>query len=322
MALKTSAKLSKLLPARLKKRIPLSLKNWVVKSVSQSSVPSYSPFRLRGESFANSPEDKVEEMRASQHIWANEELYFYDLNHPYLDQKISPFLPLLNELARTKPNLTIVDAGASWGSILNLILRKYPTFTGYGFDISPDACKMTRKGSLGNYFQADVESIPLLSESADVVLLMSTLHHFFRYPQRVLREVWRVLKPNGYLLINDPNSETEAPELHSKGDRIRQQIVELYDSIADLLGDKGVSRVRWGEPKAQVDTEAPIRPNLVVRALNEAGFSVRDTGYIMLTTIKVMDYPFGFDIAKSIDEILCPIVPKECNQVWFIAQKT
>jgi len=313
--------IAKRLPRFVRKLIPLRLKEAARRIVSHRELPSpvhYSPAGVR---VANSSEDKIKEIEASKTIWGDEVLYRCDVRHPYLQQKISPFLPLLDNLALTRNNLVIVDAGAGWGSLLNLVMSRHRAHIGIGFDLSPEACRMAHSQSLGSYFQADAENIPLEDECADIVMHMSTLHHFFRYPQRVLREAWRILKPGGYLLVNDPNPCKEAPEIHAKVEELRKHIVKTFDIVADLLGDKGKPQARWGEPKAQVVTEAAMAPGIIQQSIQEAGFSVVDMGYVMLVTTKVIDYPFGFHIAEELDDILRPVVPKECDQVWFIGQK-
>lgn len=47
------------------------------------------------------------------------------------------------------------------------------------------------------------ESLPIASEVADAVILLSVMEHL-REPQKMLREVYRILKPGGVLLLQVP----------------------------------------------------------------------------------------------------------------------
>jgi demethylmenaquinone methyltransferase/2-methoxy-6-polyprenyl-1,4-benzoquinol methylase len=50
--------------------------------------------------------------------------------------------------------------------------------------------------------QADAARLPLAAESVDTILVVDALHHFLR-PQHMVREMLRVLKPGGRLLIEE-----------------------------------------------------------------------------------------------------------------------
>ncbi|HTW96317.1 MAG TPA: class I SAM-dependent methyltransferase [Candidatus Methylomirabilis sp.] len=49
------------------------------------------------------------------------------------------------------------------------------------------------------------EKIPFSDQSFDLVILSETLEHFNFHPQRVFTEIYRVLKPEGELIITTPN---------------------------------------------------------------------------------------------------------------------
>ena len=50
----------------------------------------------------------------------------------------------------------------------------------------------------------DEDSIPLENESSDVVLCMDILEHL-NHPELCIKDTWRILRENGFLIINVPN---------------------------------------------------------------------------------------------------------------------
>jgi ubiquinone/menaquinone biosynthesis C-methylase UbiE len=52
---------------------------------------------------------------------------------------------------------------------------------------------------------ADASEIPFLSNSADLIATEHTFEHFIN-PEQVLKEIYRILKPGGYLVSTFPNS--------------------------------------------------------------------------------------------------------------------
>ncbi len=81
-----------------------------------------------------------------------------------------------------------------------------------GCDISSEIIKIaigkSRKYGFGNdtfWFRCDCESLPLRSDSFDLVICSSSLHHFPNYLDFV-KESRRILKPGGYLaILDEPN---------------------------------------------------------------------------------------------------------------------
>jgi ubiquinone/menaquinone biosynthesis C-methylase UbiE len=80
----------------------------------------------------------------------------------------------------------------------------------FGVDLAPNivdvaAEKLGRQLAQAELRAADAEdSIPWPDRSFDVVTLMGVLHNFYR-PDDALREIHRVLRPGGRLLVADPD---------------------------------------------------------------------------------------------------------------------
>ncbi len=102
--------------------------------------------------------------------------------------------------------LTIADLGAGEGLISQLLARGAEKV--YCVDNAPKMVEFGKaladKNKLTNleYLLGDIESIPLKDSSVEVALLSQALHHA-NHPQKALMEAFRILKPNGRVIILD-----------------------------------------------------------------------------------------------------------------------
>ena len=109
-----------------------------------------------------------------------------------------------------KPGDTVLDFGCGPGSY-TFILSKIvgPKGKVVALDIHPLAIKhvenMVQRRGINNVVtvQSDCET-GLEDSSVDVILLFD-IFHMFNDPNRILRELARVLKPDGVLSFNDPH---------------------------------------------------------------------------------------------------------------------
>jgi SAM-dependent methyltransferase len=80
----------------------------------------------------------------------------------------------------------------------------------YGIDIDEASLRMLQQRKLyDGLFRSSITSLPVVSDSFDIVYLRLVLHHLV-YPKNLLgdalRECFRVLKPGGILALVEPNS--------------------------------------------------------------------------------------------------------------------
>ena len=101
---------------------------------------------------------------------------------------------------------TVLDVGCNDGAMMQL-LRDAKKCDVTGIDVSETALNLARQKGL-KVFNMDAERMPFMNASFDVVILREVLVHIHE-PIKALREIRRVLKPNGFLLGSTPHSNLE-----------------------------------------------------------------------------------------------------------------
>lgn len=102
---------------------------------------------------------------------------------------------------------SIIDIGCGTGNVLLQLSKKNPRLLA-GIDISPKSIVIA-KNKLKNFKTelkvGDAEKkLPWKNKTFNVAVLTSTIHHF-PHPEKVLVEVFRILKLKGRIIIADPN---------------------------------------------------------------------------------------------------------------------
>jgi SAM-dependent methyltransferase len=106
----------------------------------------------------------------------------------------------------------IVDVGCGTGAILKQLGNPERNV---GIDLAPEAISFCRQRGLNNVQQGDIHALPFPEASFDAVICSSVLYHqWVSDVEGAVREMHRVLRPGGSLLINVP----AFPFLHSAHD--------------------------------------------------------------------------------------------------------
>ena len=110
--------------------------------------------------------------------------------------------PFVLERLKAAPAGSLADIGCGTGEMLQLIRQESAgSYALYGLDISGESLKRA-KGKCPDAIltQGDAEHLPYPDGSMDVVLCMHSFHHY-PHPLRTLKEMHRVLAPEGRLLL-------------------------------------------------------------------------------------------------------------------------
>jgi ubiquinone/menaquinone biosynthesis C-methylase UbiE len=151
-------------------------------------------------------------------------------------------LEILPPLAGVQPNHRVLDLACGPGFVALEFARHAREVV--GVDLTAEMLKQARALARGEGFKnvtfrrADVNRLPFPNRKFDLVVTRASFHHFLE-PERVLKEMVRVLKPNGRILISDNTSKND-PEKS----RLQNLIEKLRDpSHVEMLPLKNWRRL-------------------------------------------------------------------------------
>lgn len=128
----------------------------------------------------------------------------YDLYEKTMTKynEASTFNKILQLWIKTDKDLNILDVGCSDGNVTAHLTSQQHNVI--GVDISKHQLKKARKKGIKTV-RCDVnKSLPFKSNVFDIVMFVDIIEHLFE-PENALKEVHRILKNNGYIIIQVPN---------------------------------------------------------------------------------------------------------------------
>jgi ubiquinone/menaquinone biosynthesis C-methylase UbiE len=161
---------------------------------------------------------------------------------------------VVRELQPRIESAQILDVGCGTGSLLADLARSGANSLA-GVDLAPKILDVAREKLSSAHASADLRAadvedlLPWPAAFFDVATLTGTLHHFYR-PRDALREIFRVLRPGGRLVIVDPSFMTPVRELFNLYLRLYPHDGDFHfyppRGAATLLAGEGF---RCAEPK-------------------------------------------------------------------------
>jgi ubiquinone/menaquinone biosynthesis C-methylase UbiE len=121
--------------------------------------------------------------------------------HWWLKAKRLYVTALLQEIFPDRSKRLLLDIGCGTGKNFE-VYKKFANIT--AIDASPYALRYARHYKYAKVLEASAENLPFHSRSFDIVTLVDVLYHnSIQHDTQVLDEIYRVLKPHGYLLLID-----------------------------------------------------------------------------------------------------------------------
>ena len=113
-------------------------------------------------------------------------------------KKAAEFTPLLKDDV-------VLDIGCKFGILRDDIKRHQKQIIYHGIDISKEVIKRIKNIGDDHFYVADItHGLPFNDKVFDVVFMLEVLEHV-ENPSLCLREIRRVLKPQGRLILSVPN---------------------------------------------------------------------------------------------------------------------
>lgn len=133
----------------------------------------------------------------------------------------------------------ILDLGAGYGFLEEGLCKAQRNFEVHGIDISKSGIRMLKKRFNGEFLVASVYEIPYPVNFFDVVFALELLEHI---PPKniftVLREIKRILKANGILIVSVPLNEGLKHRVDNPSGHAREYSQRLILKEFEIAGFK------------------------------------------------------------------------------------
>lgn len=112
--------------------------------------------------------------------------------------------PIVLEQLEQIPHRSILDVGCGTGALLQAVRTKFPEARCAGLDLSEHMLTVAREKLDPSVLlkQGEAARLPFDSSSFEAVICNDSFHHYPQ-PKQALREMARVLRPGGVLLLSD-----------------------------------------------------------------------------------------------------------------------
>ncbi len=126
------------------------------------------------------------------------------LKYDYLRSAQLGVISLLN----LQENVNMLDIGCGTGWALGQAAKiNGDKGTFYGVDLSEKMIEKAKENFKGrenfHFIKANAEEIPLEDKRFDIIICTNSFHHYL-HPEKALKEMYRLLKPQGKVYILDP----------------------------------------------------------------------------------------------------------------------
>jgi ubiquinone/menaquinone biosynthesis C-methylase UbiE len=194
-------------------------------------------------------------------------------------------IPPISELVRARGDasqLRVLDVACGTGRSLHQLARAHPTMQLTGVDLSPAYLEVARKrlrkagAQHVTFVHANAEKLPFPDASFDAVSSVYLFHELPRNARRnVVREMLRVVKPGGVIVIEDSAQPSESPNLEHV---LRGFPVDFHEPFyADYLEDDIAAMLAELGANVQSTAQALVAKVVIARAPAPGVSAARDS---------------------------------------------
>ena len=158
-------------------------------------------------------------------------------------------IPPITRFLRAEKATRLLDIGCGTGRTLHQIARAHPALRLWGVDLSPAYVKVARERARDATIAIENgEALPFADGAFDIVTSVYLFHELPRNARRnVVREMHRVLRPGGLLVIEDSAQLTESADITTALREFPREFHEpfyqdyLDDDLAAMLSEVGLA---------------------------------------------------------------------------------
>ena len=149
------------------------------------------------------------------------------------------FKDRIKRIRKYKAKGRLLELGCAHGYFLKNAQKYYQCF---GIDLNPKVTKVTKANTNAKILTGDFLRQKLQKNYFDIICMFDTIEHI-KHPEKYLKKVYEILKPNGLVVIETGNIESLLAKLQGKGWRLIMLPDHLQyftkSSLVQLLTNSG-----------------------------------------------------------------------------------
>jgi len=122
----------------------------------------------------------------------------------FYDSSVCAFKESILNLLEEDSKAKLLDCGCNGGEFTLEFAKKIGTSKVYGIEIDKKAAEAAKSKGLKVYNKNLNEKLPLRSDTVDVIIANQVIEHLYD-TDTFVKEIYRILKPKGYVIISTPN---------------------------------------------------------------------------------------------------------------------